>query len=135
QSGNVVLTSDRDPTAVQGALEAALAKHLGQPVPVVIRTAAALAEEHAANPFADAPGNHAYLMFFDRPLAPDVLDGLVAPGGERVARGPRVLYLHYPDGMGRSKLRVPGASAGTARNLNTVAKLVAMCAEATPVRG
>jgi uncharacterized protein (DUF1697 family) len=38
--------------------------------------------------------------------------------------GKREIYVHYPTGMGRSKLRIPAAKTGTARNMNTVAKLV-----------
>ena len=43
--------------------------------------------------------------------------------------GAREIYVHYPDGMGRSKLRIPAAGDGTARNMNTVAKLAAMATE------
>ena len=43
--------------------------------------------------------------------------------------GAREIYVHYPDGIGRSKLSIPAARDGTARNLNTVAKLAAMAAE------
>jgi uncharacterized protein (DUF1697 family) len=32
----------------------------------------------------------------------------------------------YGSGIGASKLRIPAATAGTARNMNTVAKLAAM---------
>jgi uncharacterized protein (DUF1697 family) len=32
--------------------------------------------------------------------------------------------------MGRSKLRIPAAKAGTSRNMNTVAKLAAIAAKA-----
>jgi uncharacterized protein (DUF1697 family) len=37
--------------------------------------------------------------------------------------GKKEIYVHYPSGMGRSKLKIPVAKAGTARNMNTVAKL------------
>ena len=43
--------------------------------------------------------------------------------------GQREIYIHYPDGMGRSKLKIPASAHGTARNMNTVAKLAAMAAE------
>jgi uncharacterized protein (DUF1697 family) len=36
----------------------------------------------------------------------------------------RELFIHFPDGIGRSKLKVPFAKTATARNLNTVAKLL-----------
>ena len=45
---------------------------------------------------------------------------------EEVALGAREIYVHYGAGMGRSKLRIPGARTGTARNTNTIAKLVQM---------
>jgi hypothetical protein len=35
--------------------------------------------------------------------------------------------------MGHSKLRIPAAKAGTARNMNTVAKLAAMAGESDSV--
>jgi uncharacterized protein (DUF1697 family) len=38
------------------------------------------------------------------------------------------VYVHYGDGMADTRLKVPGAEAGTARNMNTVAKLAAMAA-------
>jgi uncharacterized protein (DUF1697 family) len=40
--------------------------------------------------------------------------------------GGREIYVHYPSGMGQSKLLVPAAKNATTRNMNTIAKLVAM---------
>jgi uncharacterized protein (DUF1697 family) len=45
-----------------------------------------------------------------------------------VRLGRREIYVHYPDGMGISKLKIPAAKPGTARNMNTVAKLAEMAA-------
>ena len=45
---------------------------------------------------------------------------------EQIRTGKRELYIYYPQGMGQSKLVIPAAARGTARNMNTVAKLVAM---------
>jgi len=47
---------------------------------------------------------------------------------EEVRLGRREIYVHYPDGMGTSKLKIPAAKAGTARNMNTIAKLAEMAA-------
>ena len=49
------------------------------------------------------------------PMSPEVLKA-----------GKRELYVFYPDGQGQSKLQIPSAKAGTARNMNTVAKLADM---------
>jgi hypothetical protein len=48
--------------------------------------------------------------------------------------GKQEIYIMYPNGMGRSKLSVPAAKAGTARNLNTVAALVRSCLAGNRVR-
>jgi uncharacterized protein (DUF1697 family) len=36
------------------------------------------------------------------------------------------LYVHYGEGMAQSKLKIPAAKTGTARNMNTVGKLAEM---------
>jgi uncharacterized protein (DUF1697 family) len=45
-----------------------------------------------------------------------------------MALGVREIYIHYPNGQGQSKLKIPAAKAGTVRNLNTVAKLAELAA-------
>jgi uncharacterized protein (DUF1697 family) len=60
------------------------------------------------------------------PPPADLQDTLKHQASEQVAAGQREIYTHYVDGMGRSKLIIPAARAGTARNMNTVAKLVEM---------
>ena len=45
---------------------------------------------------------------------------------ELVQLGLREIYVAYGSGMGSSKLKIPAAANGTARNMNTVAKLVEM---------
>jgi uncharacterized protein (DUF1697 family) len=42
---------------------------------------------------------------------------------EQIALGRREIYVHYPRGQGTSRLIIPAAKAGTARNMNTVMKL------------
>ena len=46
--------------------------------------------------------------------------------GEEIQLGTREIYAFYPDGAGQSKLKIPAAKTGTARNMNTVAKLAEM---------
>jgi uncharacterized protein (DUF1697 family) len=91
-----------------------------------VRTAAEMAAVLAANPFPDAAPNFTVAIFLDRPPPKDTLDGVVAPDGEEVRLGKREIYVHYPNGQGRSKLKLPAAKAGTARNINTVGTLARM---------
>ncbi len=128
-SGNLVLESRDGEPRVKAALEAALARRAGRHVAVMVRSADEMAAVLAANPFPDKAPNRTIAVFLDAPPAADWRDGLVAPGGEEVRAGRRELYIHYGDGMAQSKLKLPAAAAGTARNLNTVARLAAMARE------
>lgn len=125
-SGNLVFESAMSEAQVKHALEGALAAYAGKDVGVVVRPATELAAVLAANPFPDAPPDRTVAIFLDASPPDDLLEHVVAPGGEGVRPGVREIYVHYPAGMGRSKLKLPAAKAGTARNMNTVRRLVAM---------
>jgi uncharacterized protein (DUF1697 family) len=122
-SGNVVFTAKAGEAAVRTSLERAVTRHMGRPVAVLVRTAAELAATIAANPFRGAAGNRVLVFFQPEPPPKDALAGVVAPDGEELAVRGRELFVHYPNGMGRSKLKVPLWSGATSRNLNTVVKL------------
>ena len=55
---------------------------------------------------------------------PTALHRVTGRQNEDLALGKRVIYVHYGDGMADSKLKIPAAAKGTARNMNTVAALV-----------
>lgn len=123
-SGNLLFDADTDEAAVKAALEARLAAETGRPVAVMVRSAAEMAAIRDANPFAGAPGNRVVAILLDAPPPPDALAGARHVDGELMAPGVREIYVRYTDdGMGTSKLVIPAAQAGTARNMNTVAKL------------
>jgi uncharacterized protein (DUF1697 family) len=125
-SGNVVFRSQKAEAQVKGALEDRLRTYAGKPVGVLVRTAAEIAEVLARNPFPEAPRNRTVAIFLDEPPPADILDGVVGRRTEDIELGRREIYVHYRDGIGTSKLKIPAAAAGTARNMNTVAKLAAM---------
>jgi len=125
-SGNVVFDSDRSEAQVKAALEGALKKYAGKPVGVLVRSASEMAAILAANPFPKAAPNRTVAIFLDECPADDVLDGVTGRNGEQIRVGKREIYVHYGDGMATSKLKIRAAQTGTARNMNTVAKLVAM---------
>ncbi|WP_404405444.1 DUF1697 domain-containing protein [Pelagibacterium halotolerans] len=129
-SGNVVLRSDRSADEVKTALEDRLAEYAGKPVGVMIRTAEEIAQILKDNPFPDAPGNRVTATFLDVPPPADALDAMQGHADEEAVAGRREIYIHYPSGMGNSKLTIKAAKAGTARNLNTVAKLAEMAKDA-----
>jgi uncharacterized protein (DUF1697 family) len=125
-SGNVVLDSKETASVVKATLEASLKRYAGKPVGVVVRTGAEMAAVLKDNPFAGAPSNRTVAIFLDTPPSPDALESISGQEDEKVALGRREIYVRYGESMGRSKLKIPAAARGTARNMNTVAKLAAM---------
>lgn len=129
QSGNVVFRSDLPEPAVQAKLEQALAAKMGKAPGVLLRSRRQLDDIAAkAERFLDAKPNLLLIPFLPEPPPADALDKLVAPDGEEVRIDGREIYVHYPNGSGRSKLKLPALRPGTARNLNTIRKLAEMAA-------
>jgi uncharacterized protein (DUF1697 family) len=126
-SGNLVFKSSQSEQQIKAALEARLHAFTGKPVVVIVRTAAEMAKVVAGNPFPAAPGNRVLAIFLNDAVPSNTLKtvtGLVAH--EEVHLGKREIFVRYGEGMAHSKLRIPVAKEGTARNMNTVAKLAAM---------
>ena len=140
QSGNVVLTSSTtDPVAVATTIEEILRDDFAVPRPVVTFTRDEYLAALAANPFPQVTEPKQLHAIF-RAAAPteDELVGLdAALAAERAAGGQggaavvgRVVYLHLPEGLGRSTLAArlttrskAADGGGTARNWATVGKL------------
>jgi uncharacterized protein (DUF1697 family) len=128
-SGNVVFTSRKSESAIKAALEKRLHAYAGAPVGVLARSAAEMAEVLANNPFPKMAPNRTVAIFLDKPPSKDALAGIRGQKDEEIKLGRREIYVHYGDGMGTSKLVIPAAKAGTARNMNTIATLAKMAAE------
>jgi uncharacterized protein (DUF1697 family) len=136
QSGNVVASPGSVSGGAEGvgaAVHNAIRDGLGLDVPVVVRTGAQLAKVLGANPFPDADPTRVGVLFASGPLSKAEIDRLAgrATASEDVKRAAGHVYIHCPDGFGRSKL---ASAAGaprpdlvvTMRNLRTVAKLAEM---------
>jgi uncharacterized protein (DUF1697 family) len=130
QSGNVVFRGAR---AEAAAIEERIEQVFGFRVAVVLRTGAELAAVAAGNPFlsSDANVKQLYVTFLEREPAGSAagqLDPERSPGDRFHLRG-RHLYLELGNGAGRTKLTLDYLERrlgvkGTARNWNTVLKLV-----------
>lgn len=125
-SGNVVYTSKLSAAKLQSLLEQRLEIYSGKSVGVHIRSAAEMQAVLNANPFPKAAGNRNIVIFLDEPPQPIVISKSTGLADEKIVLGTREIYVHYGEGMGQSKLKIPAAKLGTARNMNTVAKLVEM---------
>jgi len=122
-SGNVVFESPSAPSTVKAELEARLLAYAGKPVGLALRTAAEMLAVHQANPFAEAEPGYSYAIFLDRRPPRDALLHVVGRSDEEMRLGDREIFVHYRNGMGRTRLTIPAARTGAARNMNTVAKL------------
>jgi uncharacterized protein (DUF1697 family) len=148
QSGNVAFsTQESDNAELAQELEQAVAAAFGIQVRVVVFSREELAQVMRDNPYADEPNPRAvHAVFLSAAPGPEVAEGVAdarrraeqkQPGTQDTAQViGRAIFLHTPDGFGRSELAslITGASrgraadlAGTARNWATVTKLLAMC--------
>ncbi|WP_322071504.1 DUF1697 domain-containing protein [Paraburkholderia bannensis] len=128
-SGNVVFESRLAAASVKKRLEQSLEEYAGKPVGVLLRNADEMAAVLADNPFADAPPERTVAIFLDAAPPADALDKVSGQSTEQLAPGKREIYVYYPDGIGRSKLKIAAGKDGTARNMNTVATLAQWASE------
>jgi uncharacterized protein (DUF1697 family) len=127
-SGNVVFGARQSASKVKAALEKRLHAYAGKPVGAVIRTADEMAAVLKSNPFPHAAPNWTVAIFLDDAPPANALDNIRGRKDEEVRLGEREIYVSYSAGMGTSKLNIPAARKGTARNMNTIAKLVELAA-------
>lgn len=136
QSGNVVASYGGDAGELERRLEREIEKQSGFDVSVVVRSDAEWrsAIEYNAFPLVDTELRH--IGFLKNPpskAAVEKLEGTDYAPDESVVHG-REIYLHLPNGMGRSKLGKSLDQLGTpvtVRNWRTVLKLAEL---ATPER-
>ncbi|SCB60909.1 Uncharacterized conserved protein, DUF1697 family [Rhizobium aethiopicum] len=129
QSGNVLFRSDETEKAIEEKLDKALGKKMGKPPGVMVRGRKELEAIAAHAPFPDAKPNFLLVYFLPEKAPGDALEKMVAPDGEQAKLAEREIYVHYPNGSGRSKLKLPALKLGTSRNLNTVRRLAEMAVE------
>ena len=126
QSGNLVVTSERSSDEVGEQIRSALVDRVGLEVAVIVRSVAQWRAVIAANPYpTETDGTKVHVLVMaealeDRDVEPSGSESMTVSGSE--------IYLHLPDGLGRSKLaqrlgRAPVTGDGTMRNWNTVLAL------------
>jgi uncharacterized protein (DUF1697 family) len=128
-SGNLLLASELPQAEIKATLEERLLKLAGKPIEVFVRTGDELAAIVAANPFPDAHGSRHMVFFYDAPPPRDLIEQCRDRQGERLALGARELHVDFGEGIRTSKLKIPGKTERTARNINTVRKLATMLAK------
>jgi uncharacterized protein (DUF1697 family) len=143
QSGNVLFTArETDTDALAADLERAIEQAFGLRPRVIVLSRAELAQVISDNPYTAEPNpKYVHAMFFPAVPGQQMRESVAAAEQQAAEKGGsdeatvvgRTLFLHTPDGYGRSELatrlarsRSPVAE-GTARNWSTVTKLLALC--------
>ncbi len=150
QSGNVLFsTADADSAKLAAALGAAVGERFGIWASVVVLSRDELADVLASNPYPDEPSPQlVHVVFLNAEPPHDILARIAAAESAAAAKGSRdtvraigrALFLHTPDGFGKSELaqvvfRIISAPAkqkkqdlaATARNWATATKLLSLC--------
>jgi uncharacterized protein (DUF1697 family) len=137
QSGNVVFRSEqKNLAALTKKIETAIEREFGFYSDVVLRSAAELRDATRRNPFAKRAGMEPgkFLVWF---LLSDPGEeirkqvGAVKTEPEELRIDGREVYIYFPNGMARPKMKWVAiekilAVRGTGRNWNTVTKLLEM---------
>jgi uncharacterized protein (DUF1697 family) len=140
QSGNVIFhTKEKNSSALAKKIQNAIEREFGCRPEVILRTTDELRKAIAASPFSssrDLEPSKVLVTFLAAEPGPEVhatLLSLKSHPEELHLKG-RELYIYFPDGAGRSKL--PWSSVekllkttGTARNWNSVTKMLAIAEE------
>ncbi len=133
QSGNVLFESRMKAGVLERKLEKGIEDRFGISTPVVVRSATEWEGLMRGNPFPGASVDEPNLVMAalsKKSAAPDAAEALAryAVNGEAVVQAADALWIHFPQGSGRSKItptvldRVV-ASPVTMRNWRTVVKL------------
>lgn len=125
-SGNLLFRSALGEKQVRKTIEESLGQYLGRRMEVTVRAAAEMRQVEIGNPFRDVAYPRIGVIFLEHPPPGNLEESGVR--NEVLRPGKREIYVHYPDGMGHSKLKIPIARFGTTRNMNTVARLAELAA-------
>jgi uncharacterized protein (DUF1697 family) len=137
-SGNLVFESDAPPAALEATLEAAVERHFGFPVDIMVRTAAQWSAAVAANPFpAEAEAAPKFLLLYiGKQSTAEAAVAHLTPRAvpeERVAGHRDALWIYFANGGGRSKLASgPKPGLWTGRNWRTVLALQELLCSPSP---
>ena len=140
QSGNVLFEAGKESgEMLSSKIREMITKNFGLTIQAVVITPQELAEIALQNPFAERPEvdlTRMHVTFLDRDAEPAKAEKLLSyhyPPDEIII-GKRVVYVHCPDGYGRTKYhtnfieKILSVNA-TSRNWNTCLKLLEMCRE------
>lgn len=138
QSGNILFeTSEESDELLSAKIRELITRKFGLTIQVVVISPEELAKIVALNPFVKKPGidlSKQHVTFLDSDIDPEKAQKLLTYNypPDEIIIGSRVVYVHCPDGYGRTKfhnnfIEKKLAANATSRNWNTCLKLLEMC--------
>ena len=140
QSGNILFGTEKESREVlSGKIMELISKTFGLTIRALVITPQELTDIALQNPFAERPEidlSRLHVTFLDRDADPEKAEKLLSykyPPDE-IILGNRAVYVHCPDGYGRTKyhnnfIEKKLSANATSRNWNTCLKLLEMCRE------
>jgi uncharacterized protein (DUF1697 family) len=129
-SGNLIFTSSKKAAALEREISAGIGKRFGTKTDVAVRTPAQLRKILDANPYPDGSPSQVAVAFLTKaaPAGAKEKVAAIATEAEPFTFAGSEVYVHYSNGMGRSKLAENFSSiigvSSTVRNVNTVTKVL-----------
>ena len=127
-SGNLLFASELGEAEVQERIGRRIDDYFGRHVELFVRSAAEMTEAADRNPFGDDKPSRVMAHFIRGEPDPAMLEEARDVAGERMALGPRLIYVSYGEGIGKTRLKLPAVKTGTARNMNSVNKIAELLA-------
>ena len=135
-SGNLIFVSSKKPATLEREISLGLSKRFGTSTDVAVRTPAQLKKILTDNPYPDGSPSQVTVAFLTKaaPAGAKQNVAAMATEAEPFTFAGSEVYVYYSNGQGKSKLAerfssVIGVSS-TVRNLNTVAKVLALAERA-----
>ncbi len=123
QSGNLIFKSNSGLDEIKEQIEAALLVRLGKKHETYIRKMTDLENILQSNPFPNCAPNRVLVSFHDTQIE-NIELGLKNQKTEEIESIGRETFIHFGEGVGNSKLIIPALKNSTARNINTIEKVL-----------
>jgi uncharacterized protein (DUF1697 family) len=134
-SGNLIFSSTKKAAALEREISAAIKQRFGTNTDVAVRTPAQLRKILDANPYPDGSPSQVTVAFLTKAAPAQAKQRVaeMATDAEPFTFAGSEVYVHYSNGLGRSKLAekfsaIIGVSS-TVRNLRTVTKVLELSQE------
>lgn len=129
-SGNIAFKSDLSKEEAYSLLKLKLDTYLGKPSELIIKTISELEATILENPFKECQPNRVLVYYSNDEIIAG--EGVKNQKFEEIIQTKNNIFIHYGEGMADSKLSASWLKNSTGRNINTISKMINLCAELLP---